>query len=83
MKNFLAVIPARKGSTELKNKNFLKFNQKPLIYWTIKEALKSKYIDDIIVSSDSGKILNYCKKFKKITASFRPKKYAKKKYEHA
>ena len=55
MKNFLAVIPARKGSEGLKNKNFLKFNNKPLVYWTIIEALKSKHIDKIVLSSDSEK----------------------------
>ncbi len=78
MKNFLAVIPARKGSEGLKNKNFLKFNNKPLIYWTIKEALKSKFIDKIVLSSDSKKIKNYCKKINKIEILNRPKKISKK-----
>ena len=77
MENFLALIPAREGSKGLKSKNFLKFNKKPLIYWTIKEALKSKYICDIVVSSDSKKIQNYCTKFKKINFLIRPKKFAK------
>ena len=40
--NFLAIIPARGGSRELKNKNILKFDRKPLIYWTIRSAQKSK-----------------------------------------
>ena len=53
MQNFLALIPARSGSKGLKDKNFLNFNKKPLIYWTIIESLKSKYISDVIVSSDS------------------------------
>ena len=77
MKNFLAVIPARKGSQGLKNKNFLKFNNKPLIYWTIKEALKSKHIDRIVLSSDSEKIKNYCKKFKRLEILERPKNISK------
>ena len=34
MKNFLAVIPAREGSLGLKGKNFLKFNNKPIIFKT-------------------------------------------------
>ena len=55
MKEFLALIPAREYSKGLKGKNILKFNKKPLIYWTIKEALKSKYIDDIAVSSDQAR----------------------------
>ena len=51
-----AIIPARKGSKRLKNKNIILFNNKPLIYWTIKSAKKSKYIDNIFVSTNSKKI---------------------------
>ena len=38
---------------------------------------KSKFIDQILVSTDSGIILNYCKKFSKIVTSRRPNKLAK------
>ena len=34
---------------------------KPMIYWTIREAQKSKYIKDIYVSSENTKIINYAK----------------------
>ena len=61
----LAIIPARKSSKRLKNKNFKNFNGKPLIYWTIQRALKSKFIDQILVSTDSEIILDYCKNFLK------------------
>ena len=71
---FLAIIPARKGSKGIKNKNFKLFNGKPLIYWTIKAAKKSKYLDKIIVSTDSKKIQKFCLT-KNILAPFiRPKK---------
>jgi len=70
---FLAVIPARGNSQRIKNKNLIKLNKKPLIYWTIKSALKSKYISDICVTSDSEKILNYCKNFD-VKTILRPKK---------
>ena len=53
---FLAIIPARKNSKEILNKNIKKFNKKPLIYWTIKAAKKSKCFEKIIVSTDSEKI---------------------------
>lgn len=55
---FLCVIPARKNSKRIKNKNLLKINGKTLISITIKEAQKSKYIDNqnIFVSTDSEKI---------------------------
>ena len=32
---------------------------KPLIYYTIKEALKSKFISDVVVSSDDENIIDY------------------------
>ena len=48
---FLALIPARKESKGIKNKNFKKFNSKPLIWWTIKSSKKSKFLDKIVVST--------------------------------
>lgn len=70
---FLAIIPARKGSKGIKNKNFKLFNGKPLIYWTLKSAKKSKYLDKILVSTDSIKIKNYCEKKKILSPFIRPK----------
>ena len=72
-KTFLAIIPARGNSQRIKNKNLIKLNNKPLIYWTIKSAIRSKYISSVCVTSDSEKILNYCKKFD-VTTILRPKK---------
>ena len=58
-KKVLAFIGARSGSKGLKDKNIKAFKGLPLMVWTIKAALASKYIDEVIVSSDSeryGKI---------------------------
>ena len=60
-KNIIAIIPARGGSKRLKNKNMFTIWGKPMIYWTIREAQKSKYIKDIYVSSENTKIINYAK----------------------
>lgn len=59
----IAVIPARKGSKRIKNKNIIKFNNKPMIYWTIKAAKDSKIFDYIFVSTDSKKIAKISKKY--------------------
>ena len=60
---YLAIIPARGGSKRLPNKNILDLNGKPLISWSIETAKKSKNIDEIVVSSDSDKILEIAKKY--------------------
>lgn len=53
---YLGLIPARGGSKRVPNKNIRIVNGKPLIYWSIKCALESKYIDYIAVSTDSDEI---------------------------
>lgn len=71
----LAVIVAKKKSTRLFNKNLKLFCGKPLIYWGILAAKKSKKIQDVMISSDSKKILSLSKRFhKKIIIRKRPKK---------
>ena len=55
-KNILAIIPARGGSKGIKNKNLKKINNLSLVARAILFAKKIKYIDDIIVSTDSIKI---------------------------
>ncbi|WP_066356027.1 acylneuraminate cytidylyltransferase family protein [Aliarcobacter skirrowii] len=62
-KTFLAIIPARGGSKRLPRKNILDLCGKPLIAYTIEAALKSKYINKVIVSSDDEEILNISSKF--------------------
>ena len=62
MKRIIALIPARERSVRIKNKNLKKICKQPLIWWTLEAAKKSKYVDEIYVSSDSLKILDYLKK---------------------
>lgn len=49
----LAIIPARSGSKGLANKNIKMLNGKPLLGWPINAAMKSRYIDKVLVSTDS------------------------------
>ena len=58
----LVIIPARGDSKGIKNKNLIYFAGKPLLYWTITQALSSKNVDKVIVTSDSKKILTYSKR---------------------
>ena len=60
-----AFIPARSGSTRLKNKNILLINKRPLIYWSVKAAINLKLFDVIIFSSDSKKYLKILMSFLK------------------
>ena len=53
---FIAVIPARGGSKGLPRKNIRLLAGKPLIAYSIEAALKSKYIDRVIVSSEDEEI---------------------------
>jgi pseudaminic acid cytidylyltransferase len=69
----LLIIPARGGSKRIKNKNIKKFKKKPIIYYSIENAIKSRLFNKIHVSTDSKKILEIIKK--KIKVDFiRPKK---------
>mgnify|MGYP001229164366 FL=1 len=76
MTNILAIIPARGESKGIKNKNIVNFCGKPLIYWTIKAAQNSKYIDRVIVSTDSKRIREIAEKYDVQRNSLRPKKYS-------
>lgn len=54
--NILAVIPARAGSKGIPNKNIRIIAGHPLIYYSIKNALSSKYITNVIVTTDSFEV---------------------------
>lgn len=55
-----ALIPARGGSKGVKNKNIRNFRDKPLIRHTIDAAIESGVFHQIVVSSDSDRILSHC-----------------------
>jgi len=62
-KKFTALVCARGGSKGLPGKNIKKLSGKPLIGHSIEIAKKSKYIDDILVSTDSIEISEIARKF--------------------
>ena len=73
-------LPCRAGSQRVKNKNIRKFNMYKfgLIELKIKQLLKVKQINEIILSTDDNKIIKFIKHFKnkKIKLDIRPKKLA-------
>ena len=57
----LAVIPARGGSKGIKRKNIRYVAGKPLIYYAINAAIRSKYINAVYVTSEDDEILRIAK----------------------
>lgn len=69
----LCLIPARSGSKGIKNKNIKKLNGKPLIAYTIEQAINTKYKMKIIVSTDSQEYADISKKYGAEVPFLRPK----------
>jgi len=78
MHDVLCLIPARSGSKGLKNKNIKLLNKQPLLLYPYKIANKCKLINDIAITSDSKKYLNFFKS-KNIIKILRPKKISQSK----
>lgn len=68
----LAIIPARKGSKGIPSKNTKLIYKKPLISWTIEAAQKSKYIDEIKISTDCLKVKEIAKSYNINIPKLRP-----------
>ena len=58
----LGVIPAREGSKGIKKKNIKLLNGKPLIAYSIEQALASK-LDKVVVSTNSADVMSICKSY--------------------
>ncbi len=71
-KKVLALIPARGGSKRLPRKNILLLKGKPLIGWSIDAAKESRYIDEIIVSTDDQEIADIASLYGTTVPELRP-----------
>ncbi len=60
-KKMIAIIPARGGSKGIPRKNIKLLSGKPLIAYVIETAINSRYIDDVIVSTDDEEIAEISK----------------------
>lgn len=59
----LVVIPARGGSKRILRKNIRLLADKPLISYAINIAKSSKYVDDVVVSTEDAETLAIAEKF--------------------
>ncbi len=75
-KSIIAIIPARSGSKGLPGKNIMQICGKPLIAWSIEAGLGSKYIDEVIVTTDSDEIAEIAKTFGAAVPFIRPAELA-------
>ena len=75
-KTVLGLIPARGGSKGLPRKNIKLLLGKPLIAWTIEQALASKYLDRVVVSTNDKEIAEISKKYGADVPFMRPKELA-------
>jgi N-acylneuraminate cytidylyltransferase/CMP-N,N'-diacetyllegionaminic acid synthase len=71
-KTFLAIIPARGGSKGLPGKNIKELCGKPLIAWSIEAGVKSKYLDELVVSTDYQNIADIAKEYGASVPFLRP-----------
>ena len=63
-KKIVAILPVRKGSKRIKNKNFKNFAQSNLFEIKLKSLKRVALIDEIIVSTDSETAIEIAKKHK-------------------
>lgn len=78
MKNkIIAIVPARGSSKGIPRKNIKLLAGKPLIVWTIEQAKRSRYIDRIIVSTDSEEIAETSEKSGAEVPFLRPEELAR------
>lgn len=75
-KRVIAIIPARGGSKGLPGKNIRPINGKPLIAWSIEQALATDAIDNVVVSTDDQEIATVARQYGAEVPFFRPEELA-------
>jgi CMP-N,N'-diacetyllegionaminic acid synthase len=75
-KSVLAIIPARGGSKGLPKKNIRVMCGKPLIAWSIEQANASRYLDTVLVSTDSEEIATIARQYGAVIPFLRPPELA-------
>ncbi len=70
--NVIAVIPARAGSKRLPGKNIRPLGGRPLLAYSVEEALRCPRIDRTLVSTDSPEVAEIARAFGAQTPFLRP-----------
>jgi len=71
-----ALIPARAGSTRVKNKNVRLLAGHPLLAWTIATAKGSGIFDEVYVSTDSQETADIAERYGTTVPGLRPAEFA-------
>lgn len=75
---FISLVPARKGSKSIKDKNIKKINGKPLLSYTFDQIRKSQLsIKDTYLVSDDNRAKKIAKEYNVNTDYIRPKSLSK------
>lgn len=74
--NILALIPARGGSKSIPRKNLISLAGKPLIAYSIEQALASCHITRTVVSTDDAEIAEVARSFGAEVPFIRPSEFA-------
>lgn len=72
IKKITATVPMKGNSVRVPNKNIKPLNGKPLCKWIIEALSKSKFIDEIIVNTDSKEIKEIVAEFELVKIIDRP-----------
>jgi CMP-N,N'-diacetyllegionaminic acid synthase len=73
----IAIVPARGGSKGLPGKNIRNLCGKPMIAYTIETALESKYVKEVIISTDQKKIADIAVEYGATCRFMRPHELAR------
>ena len=76
MAEVMALIPARSGSKSVPHKNIREIDGKPMLVYSIEHALASKYINKVIVSTDSEEYAEIARAAGAEVPFIRPQEYA-------
>ncbi len=66
----LGVIPARKGSKGIKDKNLITLGKMHLIEYTLQFTSKISQLDKVILTTDSDEIIEIGKKYNHVDIPF-------------